>query len=419
MIKRLSKNFFFLILGEGFNHFIGFVVNAYIARIIGVEGFGIINYSLAFLTYLLLFSTMGLPTLGAREVARDHNNTRIIGEITGTRFFLTITIYIIFLLSLLIIPGNPVIKKIIFLYILTSIPSVFYLEFVFQAREEMEYVAGGKIIQYLSYFILILILLKNKNQIFSVPISFLGSYIIATLFLLVFFIQKYKKIYFFFSPLKSYQILLTALPIGFATIIYQAVINLPVICLGVFHGEKEVGLFSAGFKIILLLLIIERVFYYLLFPIFSKQDKKKVGNILAFFSQLILGITFLITIIGFIFAKNIITIIYGQDFAPGSVVLRILLLYFMIAPLNTIWGYGLIALNQERKFFNVIFLIAITNLILISILGYLLKGIGVAMALFISELLGLIIMKRNLNSVVYFKLLSPFKARDFKDLLKE
>uniref|UniRef100_A0A7C6EKM2 Flippase n=1 Tax=candidate division WOR-3 bacterium TaxID=2052148 RepID=A0A7C6EKM2_UNCW3 len=419
MIKRLSKNFFFLILGEGLSHLIGFVVNAYIARILGVKGFGIINYSLAFLTYLLLFSTMGLPTLGAREVARDHNNMRIIGEIIGTRFFLTLFLYIIFLLSLLIIPGNPVIKKIIFLYILTSIPYVFYLEFVFQAREEMEYVAGAKIIQYLSYFILILIFLKSKNQIFSVPISFLGSYIIATLFLLIFFIQKYKKIYLSFDPLKSYQRLLTALPIGFATIIYQALINLPVICLGVFHSEKEVGLFSAGFKIILLLLIVERAFYYLLFPIFSKQDQKKIGKSLAFFSQLILSITFLITIIGLIFAKNIITMIYGADFTPGSEILRILLLYFMIAPLNTIWGYGLIALNQEKKFFNVILLIAISNLILISILGYLLKGIGVAMALFISELFGLLIMKRNLNSVVYFNLFSSSEFKDFKDLLKE
>ncbi len=396
----------------------GFVINAYIARSLGVDGFGIINYSLAFLTYLLLFSTMGLPTLGAREVARNHNNTQIIGEIIGIRFFLTLILSILFLTFLLNIPGNPVTKKLILLYILAGIPYSFYLEFVFQAREEMEYIVGGKVIQYLVYFMLLFIFFKNKNQILAVPFSFLGGYVIATLFLLVFFFRKYKKIDFSFNFRRSYQILTTALPIGIATIIYQAVLNFPVIYLGVFHSESEVGLFSAGFKIILLLLIIERIFYYLLFPIFSKQNPPKLERSLVFFSQIILSITFLITIIGFIFAKNIITLIYGANFANGAGILRILLLYFIIAPLNTIWGYALIALNQEKKFFNAIVVISILNLIFMFILGYLLKSSGVAMSMVFSELIGLIIMKRKLNSVVNFRLCSRFMPIEIKDLSK-
>ncbi|MEO0123224.1 MAG: flippase [candidate division WOR-3 bacterium] len=418
MIKKLSKNFVILVFGEGFSHFMGFIINAYIARKLGVDGFGVINYSLAFLTYLLLFSTMGLPTLGAREVARDHNNTQIIGEITGVRFFLTLILYSIFLSFLFIIPGNPITKKVILLYIFAGFPYAFYLEFVFQAREEMEYVAGGRIIQYLGYFIFLLILFKDKNQILAVPFSFLGGYIIATLFLIVIFLHKYKKIYFSINFHRFHQILTAALPIGIATIIYQAVINFPVISLGIFHSDSEVGLFSAGFKIILLLLIIERAFYYLLFPTFSKQDPPKLEKSLVFFSQLILGITLFIAVIGFIFAKNIITLIYGPNFVPGSVVLRILLLYFIIAPLNTIWGYALIALNHEKKFLYVIVIIAILNLILMLIFGYLFKSSGVAMSMVFSELAGLIIMKKNLNSVVNFRFFSRFKFEEIKYLSK-
>ncbi|MEO0095312.1 MAG: flippase [candidate division WOR-3 bacterium] len=418
MIKKLSKNFFILIFGEGFSHFIGFIINAYIARVLSVEGFGIINYCLAFLTYLFLFSTMGLPTLGTREVARDNSNIRIMGEILGTRLFLTLIFYVISFLLILIIPGNALTKKIIFLYILAGIPYAFYLEFVFQAREEMEYVAGGRIIQYSSYLILILIFLKNKEQIIAVPLSFLGGYITATLFLFLLFLHKYKKINLSLNPLKSYQMLINALPIGLATMIYQAAMNFPVICLGIFHNERDVGFFSASFKIIILLLIIERVFYYLFFPIFSTQDQKNIGKILTFSSQIILSITFLITVLGIIFAQNIITLIYDSDFAPSVRVLRILLFYFMIAPLNTIWGYALVALNQEKKFLCVIIIISILNLILTIVLGYLLKATGVAIALFVSELIGLIIMKIKLNSVVQFQPFSSFKSRDIKDLFK-
>ncbi|MEO0184855.1 MAG: flippase [candidate division WOR-3 bacterium] len=422
MIKKLSKNVLSLFLGEGLGHFLGFIVNAYIARILSVEGFGIINYGLAFLTYLLLFSNMGLTTLGVREIAKDKKNTTIVSEITGTRISLTFILCITFLILLLVIPGDALTRKIIFLYLLTGIPYAFYLEFVFQGREEMEFIGIGRVIHYSGYLILVIIFLKTKGQILSVPLSYLGGYFFATVFLFIVFLRKYNRLSITIKPINSYHLLISALPIGLATIIYQAVMNFPVICLGIFHNQKDVGLFSAGFKIIILLLIIERIFYYLFFPIFSKQAKQNLANIgksFAFFSQLVTGITFVITIVGLILTEKIITIIYGTDFVAGTGILRILLLYFMIAPLNTIWGYGLIALNQEKKFFNVIVVIAIMNLLLTVILGYLFKGIGVAFAILISESYGLFLMYKNLNSVVQFRLFTFLNVNEIKNLLQD
>ncbi len=400
----------------------GFVVNAYVARILNVEGFGLINYSLAFLTYLLLFSNMGLTTLGVREVAKDKENRKIIGEIIGTKLFLTLILYIVFLPLLLVIPGNPLAKRIILLYLITGIPNVFYLEFVFQAREEMEYIGISRIIQYLSYLTLVFALLKSKEQIVAVPISYLVAYLTATLFLLLLFLKKYQNIYVSLRLIDSYRILLKALPIGFATIIYQAVMNFPVICLGILHGDEQVGLFSACFKIILLLLIVERIFYYLFFPIFSKQTtqgRDKVEKSFILFSQLSLIVTILISIVGIAFAERIVLLIYGQDFASGASILRVLLLYFIVAPLNTIWGYGLVALSQEKKFFKIIIITAILNLTLIIILGYLFKGIGVALAMFISEFLGLILMKKELNAVINFSLLRILKGDEIRHLITD
>ena len=417
MIKQLSKNFLMLSLSEGLSHFLGFVVNAYIARILGVSGFGLINYSLAFLTYLLLFSNMGLTTLGTREVVKDKNNIKIIGDIISTRILLIIILYIIFLLFLLLLPGDTLTKKIILLYIITGLPNAFYLEFIFQAREEMEFIGLGRILQYAGYLILIFLFLKTKEQILAVPLSYLGGYLLATLFLVLVYFKKYPRLVFSFKPVNFYNILGVSLPIGFATIVYQAVMNFSVICLKMFHNETEVGLFSAGFKIIIFLLIIERIINYLFFPIFSRQanqSQEMLKKSFIFFSQLVLGITILVAIIGGIFAQNIISLIYGTSFNQGAGTFRILILYFIIAPLNTIWGYGLIALNQEKKFFKVIVVTALTNLILTIILGYIFRGVGVALAIFISELCGLILMKQKLNSVINFSIFTMFNKKEIK-----
>jgi O-antigen/teichoic acid export membrane protein len=416
MIKKLSKNFLFLTFGEGFSHIIGFVANAYIARILNVEGFGLINYCLAYLTYLLLFSNMGLTTLGVREVAKNTSNKRIIGEIVFTRLILTFILFSLFTIFTTLFLGNPLTRKIIMLYLLTAFPNALYLEFVFQAREEMEFIGAGRIIQYSIYFILIFILLKSREDLIYIPISFFCANLLSSLFLLLIFIKKYGILPI--SPANSYQTLVNALPIGFATIVYQAGINFPPIWLGIIHKEDDVGLFSASFKIILLLLIVERIFYYLFFPIFSQQANQgstRLKKMFTFFSQLGFAITIFITSIGILFSKKILVMIYGSSFAPAQWILIILFFYFLLAPMNTIWGYGLVALNYEKKFFKVVTITAISNLILSILLGYFFKGIGTALAIFFSEFLGLLLMKKELNAIVKFSLLTI----PSRDIIKE
>ncbi|GAI71323.1 unnamed protein product, partial [marine sediment metagenome] len=64
---------------------LGFFAIVYIARTLSAEGLGIISYGMAFFTYALLFANPGLTTIGAREIAKNHNNRRIIEEILGLR----------------------------------------------------------------------------------------------------------------------------------------------------------------------------------------------------------------------------------------------------------------------------------------------------------------------------------------------
>lgn len=422
MTKQLPKNFLFLFWGEGVSHFLGFVVNAYIARILGVDGFGLINYSLAFLTYLLLFNNMGLTTLGTREVARDKNNLTIIGNIVGARLLLTVILYILFSISLLIIYGNPLTKKLIVLYLITGLPNALYLEFVFQAREEMEFVSLGRIIQYASYFVLILLFLKIKEQILTVPLVYLAACSLSTIIVAFIYFRKYPGLKLCFKPINLYHTILQALPIGLATIVYQSVINFPIIYLKISNGDMEAGFFSAGFKIMLFLLLVERIIYYLFFPILSKRAKQPdeiLKKSFILFSQLVLGITTFVGIICEIFAYKIVTLIYSSNFYQATATFRILVLYFIIAPLTTIWGYGLIALNQEKKFFKVIIITALTNLILTIIFGYIFKGIGVALAIFIAEFFGLILMKQNLNSVINFSIIKILNKNEIKAIFTE
>uniref|UniRef100_A0A7C4TAE3 Flippase n=1 Tax=candidate division WOR-3 bacterium TaxID=2052148 RepID=A0A7C4TAE3_UNCW3 len=406
-MSRFSKNLFYLFLSEGASRILGFFSTVLIARIFGVDGFGKLNYAFAFLAYALLCGELGLPTIGAREVSRDKKNPKIVGEILGLRISLALLMLLIFIIGIILFPGDPLIKKLVFLYILTAFPFALLLEFVFQGREEMEYIGIGRLIQYGSYIVLLLFFVSGKEKILIVPVSYFLSYSISAGFLLIIFFYKYHKMELYFDHHAFFNLIKVSLPVGLATIVYQFAMNIPPLILGIFHNELEVGYFSAGYKILLFLLVIERIVYYLFFPIFARESAhspKKIGQSFTLFTQLILFLTIPVAIIGLLSAPYLIKIIYGNEYYGATNILRVLLLYFIIAPLNTIWGYGLVALNQERAFFRVISIVATINIILTIVSGIFFKGIGISLALLLSELFGLFLMKKELNRFVQFNI---------------
>ncbi len=407
-MKKVSKNFLSLFLSDAASRILGFIAVVYIARTLTIEGFGFINYGLAFLTYALLFANPGLTTIGAREIAKDRSNRKIIDEILGLKFVLSGCIFLIFIIGLLLIPGHSITKKVILLYLFSLFPFALLLEFVFQGREEMEFIGISRLVQYSIYITFIFLLLKTSRDIVAVPVAFLIGYGVASVFLLLIFLRKYKSIRVKFSFRFWRKLLAMSTPVGLATILNSASLNLPPIILGVVYSKIEVGAFSAGYKVIVMLLIIERVFHYVFFPVISKQfahAPEKLKSSFSFLTRILFALTIPLTLGGIVLAPNIISVIYGAGYESAVTIFRILLLYFLIAPINSIFGYGLVSIDKEQQFLKVITITVLLNCILIVLLGIYFRTEGVAAALFISEMVGIILMNKELKRFVQFSTL--------------
>jgi O-antigen/teichoic acid export membrane protein len=288
---------------------------------------------------------------------------------------------------------------------------------VFQGREEMGFIGAGRVLQYGIYFILLILFLKSAERILVVPFAFVIGYIASAAFLLVVYIRKNRRLKLRFSIADWRTILLAAVPVGLAIIFNQVTISLPPIILGIFHTNYEVGIYSAGYKIVFMLLMIDRVFYYVFFPILTKQFSKNPGKLkknFNFLTRMLFALTIPLTLGGLVLAPKIINLIYGRAFYEAVSVFRILLLYFMIAPINTIFGYGLIAINQEKRFFKIIAATAIVSAVLITILGMELGSVGTAWALLVAEIISIVLMNRELKKFVHFRsvgnMAKPFMA---------
>lgn len=405
-MKRVSKNFIAIFLSDAASRVLGFAATVYLARVLSVAGFGLISYGMAFLTYALLFANPGLTTIGAREIAKHPDDRRIAGEILGLKIVLALIVFIVFVVGLWFFPGVTMTKRVVFFYLLSLLPFSVLLEFVFQGREQMVQVGLARFIQHAVYVILIFVIVRTGDNITGVPLAYFLGYTVAAGFLLVFFVRTYSSVRIVVSWKKWKDILISSTPVGLATIFNQLSLNLPPLFLGIIYSKADVGLYSASFKIVMMLLIIERVVHYVSFPVIARQhikEPEKLKRTFAVITRLLLAISIPLAVGGVILAEPLIAFIYGAEYSGSSVILRILLLYFLITPMNSIFGYGLVAMNREQKFLRVISLTSLINAVLICVFGMLFRGPGAAGALFVSESIGIVLMYRILRKHVRFK----------------
>lgn len=410
-MKRVTKNFCTLFLSDALSRLLGFFVVVYIARVLTVEGLGIISYGYAFLTYALLFVNPGLTTIGAREIAKNTENHLVAEEILGLRIILAFIIYLLCVIGVLILPGSTDTKNIILIYMLSVFPFALLLEFAFQGREEMVYVAITRVLQNITYVAVLLIIVRTQEDILNVPISFFTGYAVTATFLLVVFYKKYHSIRIRFSIERWRMLLAMAIPVGIATILNQVSFNLPPLILGIFQTKEEVALFSVAFRTVMTLLIIERVFYFVFFPVLArhfKHARERLTYNFSFLTRSLLSITIPLTVGGLIMASGFIHTVYGTKFTFAIPVFRILLLYLLIAPINTMYGSGLIAIDQEKTFFKNITISALTNFTLVILFGILFGGTGAAAAFFLSEILCILLMHHSLRKHVRFSSIRYF-----------
>lgn len=76
----------------------------YVTRILGAESLGKVEYVNSIITYFILFTALGIPNYGLREVARYRDNryrlSKVVIELGIILFIMTVAGYIILLIFL-------------------------------------------------------------------------------------------------------------------------------------------------------------------------------------------------------------------------------------------------------------------------------------------------------------------------------
>jgi O-antigen/teichoic acid export membrane protein len=351
----LKEKAFWITIGDVAGRGLSFLTSIYLARTLGSEFYGLITVAISILGYATWVSDMGLISIGTRETAKEPSKRifRVI-EVFRMKIVLGIIVLIISTVVVSMINAGEIEKQVILGYLYSIIPYIALMEWFYSGKQQFGKIALSKVLNGLGYFLLVFFMVESVEDVTLVPVLYTTGITIAALTLGTFAIKDKP----FSLPSRGAQIysdlLKTSSILGLGKFFAQIVHLLPPILIGGIMSLKDAGLYGAAFRIVIIAMMIDRVFVNLLLPnlssLWSLDRALATKRINAVFRLVAAGgaLIAMVTAIG---SEQIISILYGAEYADSVLLLQILSVLIAATFINSLFSFGLIATNRDKEYF--------------------------------------------------------------------
>ena len=325
--RRIIGNIFSLGSGEIIARLVGFLGVAYLARRLEPAGFGMIGFASALFAYLALGVTAGFNEVGAREVARrPEDASSIAASVILIRTVLTFVAFAALGVVVWFLDKPPTLKWVIVLMGLSFFSLALDTSWVYKGLERGFPVSVALITGQLLFVGIILLAVKGPNDVKLVPVAqFIGEMVAAiTLVVPILRLGEIKlDVRRGLSLLRSSG--LRMLTRVLRTLIY----TFDVVLIGFLLGERQVGLYSAPYRICFLFVAIAATVQISYLPALSrafKQSSTATSEVVGRSMGISAAIAAPVVAGGVILAAPLLQTLFGLEYVEGANAFRLLLL---------------------------------------------------------------------------------------------
>lgn len=327
--RGIAKNFLSLTAANAVSKALGMVTVVYLARVLGVGGFGKINFSLALVNYFALFAHSGLNTIGSRAAARDRAAApALINRIITLKLVLGLAAFAALAVFVLVMKADGDIKTLTLVYGLTMFTAnVLPFDWVFQAYEKMEYLSAASVLQGLVYTGLILLCVRGGGQLGLVPWLLLAAQAAACAAMLL----AFRRVEPAYSPRPDLsrpgELLAQAWPVLAAAVMIIVTLNFPLTLTGFLRGETEAGWFAAANKIPQIFIEAMLAYVFAVFPAAARlhaAEPEKLSRLLNYTMRAVLTVGLPAAAGLTLLAPGITSLLFGRGFEGAALPLAAL-----------------------------------------------------------------------------------------------
>lgn len=415
MAQSVKVNYILNLINTGTQMLFPLITFPYVCRVIEADGIGQINFFQSIISYISLFTCLGIPMYAIREIARDRSDVvqmnRTAMEILLLHSMLTLVGYAIVAILCLTVPQIQVNIQLFLILSLTIFFTAIGCEWFYQGIEDFKYITiRGLIIKTVSV-VLLFIFVKSKTDLL-----YYGCYTVFGVLggnIFNFFrLRKYiHRENIIFSELHIKRHIKPVLKVFSFSVVTSIYLQLNTVLLGFLKNALAVGYFAAATKVMQMLLTMSACLGSVMMPrashLIAENKEDEFNRLIQKSYDFTLAIALPMTI-GLIFcAPSLITALCGVKFEhsilPSQIIAPIIL---MVAISNV---FGIQVLFPKGKI-NIVTLCCgigavadlILNLCLIPFFSY----IGTSIAYLGAEVattVSMYFIGRKYIPIIYFK----------------
>lgn len=392
--KNLIENILSLSAIQILNYLLPLITVPYVVRTIGAENYGLVNFSIAFGSYFILFLDYGFNFSATREVSLNKNSKeeleKIFSSVIAAKFVLFLLSSFLFWTIVLTIPLF-VVHLSFYLIIYLSICAGMVTQFwFFQGLEELKHFSGLTfVIRVVVTLFVFTLVTKKEDSLLFLFLNSVGNFVIGAISLIL-IIYKYR-IRFVVSSLRGITAQLKHGGVIFSSSIainFYTTTN--IFLLGLFTPAEIVGYYSGADKIRIAVQGLYSPISQAIYPYLSSLFAESFEKAISFLKKVFFiggSIILLVCLVVFLESDLIVKILLGVGYEPAAELLRIMAFLPFIIFLSNIAGIQFLLNNgMSKEFARIVLVGACISLIVNGILTPTMLAKGTSITFLFTEL---------------------------------
>lgn len=353
--EKIVRNLFWAVVGKVVNMLGALLVGILVARYLGPEQYGTMNYVICFVALFQVFAYFGLDDIEIREEA---GNAEEVEQIIGTAFVIKLGLALVSFISIVVFvfltKSDPYIRWIIILYAF----SVFFntlgvIRNYFTSIVWNEYIVKTEISRTLiGALIKLVLVLFHASLTWFVAATLFDTVLLSTGYAVAYRKKIGRMSRWTFNWEKARFLLKQGFPLllsGAAIVVYQRIDQLMI---GDMIDKASVGYFSVAVRFVEVFLFIPVILTQTIVPILvkiRKTDEKGYMEKAQLFMDITVWLCIFLSVVISLIAYPLVTLTFGKAYLPAVAVLQILAFKMIGMSLSQTSGQ-MIIIEKKQKF---------------------------------------------------------------------
>ena len=368
LVKRYLNNSLWMLLARAGWIITALTVGVMVARKLGPENYGIVNYVVAYVVMFSVIVNLGVGNLITRNLILAPERTpRIMGNYLVFKIITTILMYVCFYFSIQYIDDREIRKYCIIMslgYIIFPLTSV---NEYFRAFVKNQYIAFSELLTCICYNTIRLVaVLCSASLIYFIYAESIQLLLVSIFFILFFILKCDNPLKWNFSLHEVFSLFKPALPLSIVVILGILYTRIDTLMLKYYQNYEEISYYSIATRFTenLNLIITSACAYVFASAIISgfKLGHTEYKKQLHRYYFLLISVAIILIIPSLLFGHSVIKFLYDKPFLPSVNVFYICVFTLIFSAVNTAFTCHAINENRLKTIFFISFFGILINI---------------------------------------------------------